>query len=131
MIAGGFLAHLVGDYILQSHWMATQKVKRWLPALIHGVAYTLPFVVITRSAWTLLVIGGTHAVLDRYRVAKYVTWLKNLMAPKAFRVTLREATANGGFPAAVPTGLATALLIVADNTLHIAINSASLLWWGR
>lgn len=131
MIAEGFLAHLVGDYILQSHWMATEKVKRWLPALIHGLAYTLPFAVITRSAWALLVIGATHAVLDRYRVAKYVTWAKNLMAPKASRVTLREASANGGFPATVPAGLATALLIVADNTLHIAINSAALSWLGR
>lgn len=131
MIAEGFVAHLVSDYILQSHWMATEKVKRWLPALVHGLAYTLPFFVVTRSIWALLVIGGSHAVLDRYRVAKYVNWLKNLMAPKSFRRSLHEAVGNGGFPAAAPTGLATTLSIVADNTMHIAINSAALLWFGR
>lgn len=132
MIAEGLIAHLVGDYVLQSHWMATEKVKRWLPALAHGLAYTLPFLLITRSPWALLIIGGTHAALDRYRVAKYVNWAKNnLLAPKPYRVRLSEAVANGGFPAAVPTGLATTLLIIADNTMHIAINSGALMWLGR
>lgn len=28
--ADQFVAHLVGDYILQSHWMATEKTKRFL-----------------------------------------------------------------------------------------------------
>ncbi len=30
------LAHLVGDYLIQSDWMATEKVKRWWPAIVHG-----------------------------------------------------------------------------------------------
>ncbi|WP_327092546.1 DUF3307 domain-containing protein [Nonomuraea sp. NBC_01738] len=68
------LAHLVGDYVLQSHWMATKKVKRWWPTVVHGLACSLPFLLITRSPWALLVIGGTHVVLDRYRAAKYVIW---------------------------------------------------------
>lgn len=131
MIAEGLIAHLVGDYILQSHWMATEKVKRWFPAALHGLAYTLPFLLIIRNVWALLFIGGTHAVLDRYRVAKYVIWAKNLIAPKTHRASLCEAVANGGFPAAVPAGLATALLIVVDNTMHIAINSGALMWLGR
>jgi hypothetical protein len=131
VIAEGFLAHLVGDYILQSHWMATEKVKRWAPALIHGAAYALPFLLITRNLWALLIIGGTHAILDHYRVAKYVNWAKNLMAPKAFRTSLSESVTNGGFSAEVPAGLATALLIISDNTMHIAINSGALLWLGR
>lgn len=131
MIAEGLIAHLVGDYILQSHWMATEKVKRWFPALVHGVAYTLPFILITRNMWALLIVGGTHAILDRYRAAKYVNWAKNLIAPKSFRVPLSEAVTNGGFPAAVPAGLATALLIIADNTMHIVINSGALIWLGR
>ncbi|MFF4948809.1 DUF3307 domain-containing protein [Streptomyces chattanoogensis] len=25
------LAHLAGDYLIQSDWMATEKVKRWGP----------------------------------------------------------------------------------------------------
>lgn len=131
MIAEALVAHLVGDYLLQSHWMATEKVKRWWPALVHGAAYTLPFLLVTRSIWALLLIGGTHAVLDRYRVAKYLIWVKNLMAPRALRVAWSAACDNGGFSAAVPAGLATALLIVTDNTMHLAINSLTLAWLGR
>ncbi|MBT2390812.1 DUF3307 domain-containing protein [Streptomyces sp. ISL-1] len=29
------LAHLAGDYLIQSDWMATEKVKRWWPAVVH------------------------------------------------------------------------------------------------
>jgi hypothetical protein len=39
--ADQLLAHLVGDYVLQSHWMATQKVKKSIPVLhiiINGAA---------------------------------------------------------------------------------------------
>jgi hypothetical protein len=43
------LAHLAGDYLLQSDWMATQKVRRWWPAVVHGLTYLLPFLLITRS----------------------------------------------------------------------------------
>lgn len=74
---GILLAHLAGDYVLQSHWMATEKLKRWWPALVHGFTYTLPYLLVTRSVWALLIIGGTHTVIDRYRLARYVVWLKN------------------------------------------------------
>mgnify|MGYP001075641557 CR=1 FL=1 len=128
MLVAALLAHLVGDYVLQSHWMATQKVARWWPAIAHGLTYTLPFVLITQSPLALLVIGGTHIVLDHYRVAKYVIWAKNLVAPKEHRASLAEAVKNQGFPASVPAGLATALLIVVDNTMHLVINAAAITW---
>ena len=68
------LAHLVGDYLLQSHWMATEKTKHWWPALAHGITYTLPYLFITQSPLALLVIAGTHIVIDRYRLAKHLVW---------------------------------------------------------
>jgi hypothetical protein len=76
VLAEALLAHLVGDYLLQSDWMATEKTRRWWPAVVHGAVYSLPFLLVTRSPWALLVIGGTHVVLDRFRVAKYVIWAK-------------------------------------------------------
>ena len=36
---GIVLAHLVGDYLIQSHWMAVEKVNRWWPAIAHGLAH--------------------------------------------------------------------------------------------
>lgn len=121
---GILLAHLVGDYLLQTHWMASQKLSRWWPAAVHGSVYTLPYVFVTQSVWALLIIGGTHVVIDRLRLARYVCWVRNQVVPKTYRFPLTET----GYPASVPAGLATALLIISDNTLHLLINTAAVLW---
>lgn len=39
--ADQIVAHMVGDYIIQSDWMATEKTKRSAVAAIHAVTYTL------------------------------------------------------------------------------------------
>jgi hypothetical protein len=128
MLAEALLAHLAGDYVLQSDWMASEKTRRWWPAVVHAIVYSLPFLLITQSPWALLVIGGTHAVLDRFRLARYVVWAKNLIGPRGHRPPLKEALANCGSPASVPAGLALALMIVSDNTIHMLINAAALTW---
>lgn len=125
---GIILAHLVGDYLLQTHWMATQKTERWAPAIAHGIVYTLPYALVTQSPWALLVIAGTHIVIDRFRLAKHVMWFKNQFAPKAHRPTWAEAKANAGYPASTPAWLSVWLMIVADNTLHLLINTAAVIW---
>lgn len=118
------LAHLVGDYLLQSHWMATEKTKRWWPAWAHALTYGLPFLFITQSPLALLVIVGTHAVIDRYRLARHVVWAKNQIAPNAFR----PAHTATGYPDDTPPWLAFWLLIAADNILHMLINVAAVVW---
>ncbi|MFE6157211.1 DUF3307 domain-containing protein [Streptomyces sp. NPDC057889] len=124
------LAHLTGDYLIQSDWMATEKVKRWWPAVVHGTTYGLPFLLITQSPLALSMIVVTHIVLDRYRAAKYLVWARNLLAPASRRVKWADLQANQGSPVSVPSGLANALVIVADNTVHLTINTAALMWWG-
>lgn len=84
-MALALLAHLTGDYIAQSHWMATEKTHRWLPAVLHGLTYAACYLLATRSVLALLVIGGTHVVIDRYRLARHVVWAKNQMAPRRAR----------------------------------------------
>lgn len=125
---GILLAHLIGDYLLQSHWMACEKTKRWWPAIAHGATYTVPHLIVTQSVWALLVIGGTHVVIDRLRLARFVVWAKNLVGPRSSWAPWprrREAT---GYPLATPPGLAMGLLFIADNTLHLAINAAAVMW---
>lgn len=124
---GIVLAHLVGDYLLQTHWMATQKTQRWLPAILHGLTYTLPYALVTQSLLALAVIAGTHIVIDRFRLARHVIWLKNLVAPAGHRHPWRECSATG-YHQSVPVWLATWLLIIADNTLHLLINVAAVVW---
>lgn len=115
--ADQIVAHLVGDYLLQSHWMATEKTKRSLAAGIHAVTYTLPFLFITQSLIALLVICGTHFVIDRWRLARIVVWAKN---------GCRGPITGTGYPDDVPAWLSVWLLIIADNTLHILINGLAI-----
>jgi hypothetical protein len=121
------LAHLTGDYLLQSDWMALEKTKRWWPAIAHGVTYTLPYALVTQSVVALLVIASTHVVIDRYRLARYVCWAKNLLAPKRYRYPWRECAATG-YHESRPAWMAVWLMIAADNTMHLAINAAAVMW---
>lgn len=125
MIALGILlAHVAGDYLVQTDWMATEKTERWLPALVHAVTYTACYLVVTRSVWALLVIGGTHAVIDRYRLARYVCWFKNQFAPASHRPPLTAT----GYREDAPPWLAFWLMIAVDNLIHVLINTGAVMW---
>lgn len=123
---GILLAHLVGDYILQTHHQATEKTKHLLPAILHGITYTLPFLFITHNVWTLLIIAGTHVVIDRWRLAKHLIWFKNQFAPKAYRPPHTPT----GYPAETPDWMAVWLMIICDNTVHILIAVGAVAWLG-
>lgn len=108
------LAHLVGDYVLQSHWMATKKTEQWLPAVLHGITYTLPFLLLTRSVAALLVICVSHIIIDHYRLAKVVARIKNW------------TWTDSGYPDGTPDWLWVWLMIITDNTMHLVINHFAL-----
>lgn len=112
------LAHLVGDYLLQTHHQATTKTSSWPPALTHAATYTAAFLPLTRSPARLLAIGLTHAVIDHYRLARHVAWAKNQLAPSAFRPPHTPT----GYPEDTPPWLSTWLMIITDNTMHLLIN---------
>lgn len=124
---GILLAHLVGDYVIQSHWMACEKTKRWWPAIAHGLTYTLPYMLVTQSPAALAVIAGTHIVIDRFRLAKHLVWAKNQLAPKMFRPTWEDAKVTG-YPSSTPAWMSVWLMIIADNTIHLLINTAAVVW---
>lgn len=90
-----FACHMLGDYVLQSDWMAVNKTSAHVPAALHGLTYTLPFVALTRSPARLAVIAGTHMVIDRYRLARYPIWLKNQTGSAAERYPLSHADGTG------------------------------------
>jgi hypothetical protein len=117
--ADQLLAHAVGDYLLQTDWMANQKTKRTVAALLHALTYSAVFLLFRPSFDALAVIFGTHLLIDRFRLARFVCWLKNgpwhPMTPT-------------GYPESAPAWLAVWLLIIADNVLHVLINGAALRW---
>jgi hypothetical protein len=154
--ADQLLVHAIGDYVLQSDWMASKKRTEHLPAAAHAVVYSLPFVAFAPSWRAFAVIVVTHFLIDRFGLARYVVWAKNFLAPRWIRV---DTTIHGheyvhafdqagaesastrhirnlpwawcvdtGYPGNRPPFLAVWLLIIADNILHVVINGASLRW---
>jgi hypothetical protein len=119
------LAHVVGDYVVQSSWQAGEKVDDARVAAVHAASYAACFLPLTRSPWRLAVIGGTHFVIDHWRLARYLVWAKNQAAPALYRYPLDEAGPYGYGPDQ-PDWLAGWLLFICDNTLHVVINAAAL-----
>lgn len=131
IVALVILAHLVGDYLLQTQWMADNKTSQWSPAIWHGIFYTIPFTLVTFSIPALLVICITHILIDRFRLAKYVVWFKNQWVPKSARYAWHsEANDQGtGYPKKVPAFLSVWLMILADNILHIIIGVLAVMFF--
>lgn len=126
--ADQLLAHAVGDYLLQSHWMATNKTKSHIAALAHVLFYGLAFFPLQPSLPAWLAIVGSHFLIDRYRLARFLVVIKNVyLAPpgqeERFYAMLDPAT---GYPEDCPPWLAVWLLIIADNILHVICNGLAL-----
>lgn len=132
---GIILAHLIADYVLQNDWMAREKTRRLEVAFAHGGVHALVYAIVLVALGVpdshglflaVLIIGGTHAVIDRFRLAKHVVWALNQLAPRADRYPWREARENGGYAADKPAWMSTWLMIIVDNTLHLTINTAAI-----
>lgn len=137
------ILHLFGDYVTQSDWMAQNKTKSHVAAWWHALVYSLPFLLITGER-AFLVILFTHFIIDRYRLARFVVYVKNRYLqprPDFFASENGESSwalwhkkwswencKGTGYPADAPPWLAVWLLIAADNTLHLAINYAAIRW---
>lgn len=119
------LLHLLGDYVTQTNWMAREKLRRWSAALVHALVYALPFALLQPSWAAWWVIFGSHALIDRYALARHVIFLRSkLFAPQLRWADCRET----GFGPQVPPYKAFWLMVITDNTLHLCINYAALRW---
>lgn len=125
--ANQLVAHAVGDYLLQSDWMAHTKTKRSVAAAAHAITYALPFLFLSPSPLALAVIVLTHFAIDRWRLARFVVFAKNMMGPSLWRRHWVECHETG-YHHERPAWLAVWLLIIADNVLHVLINGAALRW---
>lgn len=118
------LLHLLGDYLLQNDWMAANKGKKTLPAFIHALVYSLPFLLLGSylSVWVIFV---THFFIDRFGLIKYLTYALSFTAPKSYWKSWSECSATG-FHKDKPVWLAVWIMIICDNFLHLLINFLSL-----
>lgn len=133
--AAQLVCHLIGDYLLQSQWMAEKKTSCFKIALYHALWYTAPFMLLLDVSWqaaTVMIV--THALIDRFRIARYWLIIKNYAFPftlesfgkaKTDFIPPDEVT---GSPKHVPFGLGLAILIIADNLIHILINALAIFY---
>lgn len=142
------ILHLIGDYVTQSDWMAQRKTKETFAAACHALVYSLPFLAIG-SVYAWSVILWTHFFIDRFRLARFVCYLKNqILSPAIFgqrrwenykgmevvdddpskKFELWKDCDKTGYRNDSPPWLTVWLMIAADNTLHLAINFCSLKW---
>lgn len=157
MITGDqILCHMIGDYLLQSDWMAQRKTKSWVAANVHALTYTSPFAVMLwlqgmpwGQMWPMLtLIECGHFLIDHMRLARYVCYLKNFLAPRWIKTGRSRRIYNHpdhrygggyvepilarnhpweeckatGYHAGNPEWLSTWLMIITDNTLHVLLN---------
>lgn len=117
------IAHLIGDYVLQNHWMAAHKTSRAWPALVHVFFYGLPFLAsgVSWAAWTVIV--GTHFVIDRYRLARLWVDAWGVGRPGWL---MRAALPGVEQPVEAPPWMGAWLVILVDNTAHLTINALAI-----
>lgn len=120
------LCHFIGDYYLQSDWMALNKHKQSLPCLVHVLLYTACFVPFVHSIPALFFIAATHFIVDRFSVVKYMIWLKNHLNPSFSYPPFSDCSVTGYDDqrpnAARPFWLTLTLYIVTDNSFHLICN---------
>ena len=133
--ADQLVAHAVGDYILQSDWMANEKTKRSLAALVHALTYSLPFLLFRPSLRAFVFIAATHFIIDRWRLARFVCYAKNFFAPpQTYKPCFAEwwfhweDCAATGYHKDRPAWMSVWLLIIADNTMHVICNGIALMY---
>ncbi len=125
IVADQLVLHAVGDYVLQSDWMANNKTSKSIAALAHVIIYSLPFLILTQSWKALAVIAGTHFIIDRWRLARYVCWLKNFLGHPSSWYPWSECVGTGYYKER-PPWLSVWLMIIADNVMHVIINGLAL-----
>ena len=72
-------AHWFGDFVLQRHWMATNKSKNWLALSSHVIVYTasLYFTMMTTGALLVLIVydDAPNAVIYAMTPFAYFLWV--------------------------------------------------------
>jgi len=122
------VAHLVGDFFLQSDFMAVNKKERILPCLAHVLSYAVPFIFLAPSLLAMLVIIGSHFVIDHWDLPQRAIWAKNwLLSPPSERKTWESCSFTGMSPDR-QVWLTMWIMIIVDNTFHIIINALALKW---
>lgn len=79
------IGHLIGDFLLQTSWMAKHKATKWLPLLAHVAVYTVVVSAVGvlsggLSLAAIALIFFSHIVLDRKTFVAF--WVRKVQTAK-------------------------------------------------
>ena len=58
------VCHMVGDYILQTDFLAKTKGENWWHLVAHCFLYSLPFYIFYGMDWRIWTLICTHFIID-------------------------------------------------------------------
>lgn len=71
------ICHLIGDYVLQSDFIARSKGENLYHLLVHCILYTVPFYIFFGFDWRLYILLYSHIFIDamkaKFGYINYVT----------------------------------------------------------
>lgn len=106
------VGHLVGDYLIQTSWMAENKARHWGALFLHCTLYTLAVAAaalwggVDLPLWSFGLLFLSHVLLDR---RTFVVWWN--------RVIMGNTTQNW-------------LFIMTDQIFHILVLALLLHYFG-
>ena len=123
------LGHLVGDYVLQNHWMALNKKEEWLPCIVHCLVYTGAVCLFTAPelfAWkwhifvpAIVLIFLSHFVLDRTNIIdKYLDLIGGRSWGRSEDIDNRQYS---NFMTSVVASYTSIVQTGVDNTVHLIL----------
>ena len=65
------VCHLIGDYCLQSDFIAKTKGQNWYHLFVHCALYVVPFYVVFGWCWQLGIIFVSHMIVDPLKSRYY------------------------------------------------------------
>jgi hypothetical protein len=104
-LAFAIIGHMVGDYLLQTDWMANNKKKSSFACAVHCLLWTASVTLFARwwtHWWLPVALFVTHFAQDR---TQFIRWYMNHMGQKGFST-----------PPLAPWSM-----IVVDNTFHLVV----------
>lgn len=75
------LCHLIGDYVLQSNYLATNKGRDWYLLLVHSALYCIPFIFAFGMNISVFIMFICHVIIDslKARYDKIGIWEDQIM----------------------------------------------------
>ena len=64
-------SHMVGDYVLQTDYLAKTKGNNWWHMVAHCVMYTIPFAMAFGIDWRIAALLTTHMVIDTLKAREH------------------------------------------------------------